>query len=264
MINNELETDALSRYHKAKIGVYMIRITICDDNKVFAKLMRTKLRAILESNGIAAEIHVINSAEQLSDVLITSGDIFFLDIDFDKKPYNGIDIAKNVRQVRQDAVIIFVSNYIEFAPAGYELQAFRYILKKDLDKKLKNSLLDAVKLLQIEQSPLEIWMSGDLCRLPTSEIVYMEAQSHYVSVYVRKKNQNNLKIYKCHTSLSCLEKQLASQGFLRIQKSYLVNMNHLKKFQCNQAVLDDGKLLPVSEKNYAARKQEYLKWKGLK
>ena len=242
----------------------MVKITICDDNKTFTKAMRKKIRAILDSNGIAAEIHIFNCAKQLPEALIASCDVFFLDIDFDKKPYNGIDIAKSIRRVRQDSVIVFVTNFIEYAPEGYEVQAFRYLLKKDIRTKLELCLLDAIGKMQTEQASLAINISGKICRLPLYDILYIEAQSHAAVIYAKGKDRESIKSYKFYASLSNLEEQLASQGFLRIQKSYLVNMNHLEKLQCNQAVLDDGKVLPVSEKNYAERKQAYLRWKGLK
>ena len=63
-------------------------------------------------------------------------------------------------------------------------------------------------------------------------------------------------------SLSELEEQLEPKGFLRIHKSYLVNMAHLKKYQSQQAVLSDGTVLRVSARSYAAQKQKYLLWKG--
>ena len=59
-----------------------------------------------------------------------------------------------------------------------------------------------------------------------------------------------------------LEHQLEPKGFLRIHKSYLVNMRHLKKFQCREAVLSNGTVLRVGEKTYADKKKKYLLWKG--
>ena len=45
-------------------------------------------------------------------------------------------------------------------------------------------------------------------------------------------------------------------------ESYLVNMKHLKKFQCREATLDNGMILRVGEKSYAENKQKFLLWKG--
>ena len=70
------------------------------------------------------------------------------------------------------------------------------------------------------------------------------------------------KTYRFYSSLANLEEHLATQGFLRIQKSYLVNMRRITKYQCNEARLDNGQTLRVSEKNYSENKKQYLLWKG--
>lgn len=74
--------------------------------------------------------------ERIPDSILSGCDIAFLDIDFEGKRYNGIDIARRIRSKRKDAVIIFVTNYIEYAPEGYEINAFRYVLKSEISRKL--------------------------------------------------------------------------------------------------------------------------------
>ena len=65
-------------------------------------------------------------------------------------------------------------------------------------------------------------------------------------------------------TLSSLEKELEKYGFLRVHKSYLVNMAHIRKFRSRICLLTDGTALSVSEKNYSQQKQKYLLWKGMK
>ncbi|WP_369682818.1 LytTR family DNA-binding domain-containing protein [Subdoligranulum variabile] len=65
-----------------------------------------------------------------------------------------------------------------------------------------------------------------------------------------------------HTTLAQLEELLAEQGFLRLHKSYLVNMAFLDTLQSTGARLTDGTLLPVSSRTYRASKQRFLAWKG--
>lgn len=67
-----------------------------------------------------------------------------------------------------------------------------------------------------------------------------------------------------NTSLSSLEDRLASYGFLRIHKSYLVNMRCIRKLRSRECLLSDGTVLAVSERNYTQQKQKYLLWKGMK
>ena len=56
--------------------------------------------------------------------------------------------------------------------------------------------------------------------------------------------------------------ELEPEGFLRIQKSYLVNMAHIKKLNFDHVLLSNGEELPVSQKRYAQLKIQYLGWKN--
>lgn len=238
----------------------MIRILICDDDLLFLKNMKKHVETTLKQIGIAAKIHTFHSMEEIGAPILASCDIAFLDIDFEQVKYNGLDIAKKLRAVRKDASIIFVTNYIEYAPEGYEVQAFRYVLKKDLQDKLQEYLQLAVAQLNESGETLKIKINGEIIDIPLNSILYIEAQLRTVLIYVQKKN--NTKQYSCYAAISELERQLEQQGFLRIQKSYLVSMRHLKRFQCHEAELDNGIILKVSEKNYAEQKKKYLLWKG--
>lgn len=240
----------------------MVRILLCDDDCVFSEKLRGEIRASLKKQNVEAVIHTLSNGEDIPNYILSTCDIAFLDIDFNKKNYTGLDIARKLRALRQKCVILFVTNYIEYAPEGYEIQAFRYLLKDELDRKLEPYLRQAISKMQAVQETFQISISGEIITLSLSDILYVEAQAHVAVFYVGKEGRQEMKEYRVYSSLKSLEEQLVPRGFLRIQKSYLVNMRRLKKFQCANAQLDNGTILPVSEKNYNKRKKEYLLWKG--
>ena len=141
------------------------------------------------------------------------------------------------------------------------MQAFRYLLKTDMDKKLKLYLTQALDHLVSIKRTFPISISSDIINLPLDDVLYMEAQLHNVIAHMINASGDSQE-YRFYSTFSDVEKQLAPHGFLRIHKSYLVNMKHLVKFQCKEAVLGDGTVLKVSEKNYAQQKKAYLLWKG--
>lgn len=247
---------------RAEIGVTMIRIVLCDDNQPFLTALRANIRNVLNAHKIDAEIHIFDDAYSMPDHILTSSDIFFLDIDFNRTEYTGIDIAKKIRRYRRDSIIVFVTNYIEYAPEGYEVQAFRYCLKNEVHLKLEQYLLQTISKLKAEQETIQINVSGETITIPLSDILYIESQGHTAVIHIQKTGTQNQKLYKFYATLISLEQSLSDQGFLRIQKSYLVNMRRMKKFQCTEAILDTGVTLRVSEKNYAEQKKKYLLWKG--
>lgn len=232
----------------------MVRILLCDDDPRFLETLQSVIEAGI---GVSAVFHACTGLEQISDAMLSRCDIAFLDIDFAGKRYNGIDIARKLRSVRADAVIIFVTNYIEYAPEGYEVNAFRYVLKGDIREKLPLYLPDALAQLRGERETLRIRISGERIDIPLSQIRYIESRQHTVIAHTSRKD------YTWYSPLSALEQELEPKGFLRIHKSYLVNMLHLRKYHSQGAVLDDGTTLRVGEKNYAEQKKKYLFWKGM-
>ena len=239
----------------------MLSILICDDDDGMIDTMRSIVESVLHKSGKKARIHTCTDASLVSDQLLSGCDIALLDIDLEEASYNGMDVARRMRTLRSDTVIIFVTNFIEYAPEGYEVQAFRYILKRDLHTDLKAVLPLALK--QLNQETLPIQLNGEIIRVPLDDILYLEVQQHNGTVVTRKLTpEQKQKEYTFYAALSDLEERLEPLGFLRIHKSYLVNMKHLKKFQCREATLDNGMTLRVGEKSYSENKQKFLLWKG--
>lgn len=251
--------------YQTEIGDSMIRILLCDDDPVFLERMRTEIRSVLGRAHMGTVIHTFIGAEDIPEELLESCDLYFLDIDFSGKCYTGMDIAKKIRNGNQDSIIIFLTNYIEYAPQGYEVQAFRYVLKSDVQQKLEQYLLEAVSRLSTQRESIQIRISGEPITLYLEDILFVESIAHSAVIHTQSADgtDDGETVYKLYASLSSLAEQLSDRGFLRIQKSYLVNMRRIQKLRCSQVTLDNSITLPVSEKTYAEQKKKYLLWKGL-
>ena len=242
----------------------MLRVVICDDDSISLDSIYQMTTRVLGEQGVHAKIHKYSDAAQISQQMLKSCDIALFDIDYENANYNGMDLARRLRRERKDAVIIFVTNFIEYAPEGYEVQAFRYVLKKELKTELKEYLIQAVEQLKGVKETLKIQINGEIIDIVLEDILYIEVLQHNVTIHV-KKDETGLVVrtYSLYATLSELEKQLETQGFLRIHKSYLVNMRHITKFQCREATLISGVVLRVGEKSYSENKKKYLLWRGL-
>lgn len=238
----------------------MLRIFICDDDALFLTRMKAQVDRFLTEAGLKARIHTFSSMEEISDQLLQSCDIALLDVDFAGKGYSGLDIARRLRQFRGDSVIIFVTNYIEYAPEGYEVQAFRYILKADVEQKLDGYLQQALQKFEQARETMKIQIEGELIDIPLQDILYVESQRHTLNLHARK--GSGIRTYSFYGSMSDMEEKLTAQGFLRVHKSYLVNMRCIKRYRCREVELTGGEILRASEERYARQKQVYLLWKG--
>ena len=167
-------------------------------------------------------------------------DLIFLDIDMES--VNGIQLAAKFREVRKDSILIFVTNYGEYAAEGYEVNAFRFLPKLRLDEKLPDYFEKAVAACQAHARTLNLICDGE----ETSLAIDTDRPERKSRMTMRK-----------------LEEMLANEGFLRIHSSYLVNMAYIERLLSSGVTLLDGKFLMVSQHNYPEIKKKYLEWKGL-
>ena len=110
-----------------------MNILICDDELLAAE----KIADLVSHFAVK-----FTDVEKCMKSSLERCDIAFLDIDM--KPYNGIDLARVLHDANPNAIIIFVTNYIEYAPAGYEVNAFIYLLKPEMEKTFDRFFEDAL------------------------------------------------------------------------------------------------------------------------
>ena len=241
----------------------MYRVLLCDDDEINLKQLQDLAACTLKGMGIQAQIQAYSSSEQVSDFMLKSCDIAILDIDFAGQRNNGLDIARRLRQLRTDSILIFVTNYVEYAPEGYEVQAFRYDLKRDMASKLPDYLSQAVQWLAKSRTTEKIQINGELIDIPIQDILYFESQLHEVVVYLQGKDRGSAsKSYRFYSTMSQVEEKMSRRGFLRVHKSYLVNSERIRRYQCREVELDTGLILSASVSRYAEQKQRFLHWKG--
>ena len=249
-------------FQKAKVMTGMYTVLLCDDDAVFLEELRVHVNDIFSKRDDRAKVYSFTEMEGIGESTLAQCDIAILDIDFTGKRYNGIDIARRLRAARNDAVIIFLTNYIEYAPEGYEVRAFRYLLKSEMAQKIERYLEQAIENLGAESESIRFQISGEIIDIPIKSILYIESQLHKINVFIQLPNTKKMGFYTFNNSIGQLEEDLSAKGFLRIHKSYLVNMAHIQRYTCHQAELDNGMTLKASAAKYAEQKERYLLWKG--
>ena len=113
-------------------GGCRLNLLICDDEPAVVEQVSALLRDHCKKSGISAHFYSFSDPGAIKD--LSSYDIAFLDIDMGDS--SGIDLARTLRRENPGVVIIFLTNFIQYAPEGFEVQAFRYLLKRDMNEKL--------------------------------------------------------------------------------------------------------------------------------
>lgn len=234
-----------------------IDLLICDDDQSFVERLADLIRKQPLPDGTEITIEKSYGNESLSKQLLMRSQIIFLDIDMGER--SGMDIARNVRQLHSEAILIFVTNYPQFSLEGYEVRAFRYLLKRDLEQKLPTCFQQALAEILHTDEVLRFSVSGETYMVPYKNIIYLESRRRIIYLHTQKPERVRDYFY---ATIEKMTKELEAFGFLRVQKSYLVNMAYIHKLNYDRVLLNNGEELPVSQKHYAEIKARYLEWKS--
>jgi len=204
-----------------------MKVLIVDDEP----LALSRLERLLKEAGVN-EVLVAENAYEAKKILQEDHDIdaVFLDIKMPGK--TGLELAKEIISQREDVFIVFQTAYEEYTLSAFEVGAVGYLTKPFF-------LEDVVKVLnrirKFRGEKLRIPFldkQGNLFFRPYSEVYYFEARLKQSIGYLKDGH------YICPKSLGFLEKFLKFYGFLRIHKSYLVNLDKIKSL----ISLSDGKI----------------------
>lgn len=244
----------LKNKHCSKRRIFM-NIVLCDDNPTFLRNLHHRLQYIAAQCDWTCQYTLYQSPIQLLSADLSTTEILFLDIDM--PGINGIQTGRKLREKYSDLIIVFVTGYIQYALDGYSVAAFRYLLKDSLDTELPICIRDIQKKLYEDQDSITVRGLEHNIQVRIHDILYLEgtAQRH---VIMHTKQSS----FECLGRLVEYESQLKSRGFLRIQRSFLVNMYHIAWIKNYHVHLSNGEQLKVSERNYSNITSQYLNWKG--
>ena len=139
------------------------------------------------------------------------------------------------------------------------MDAFRYLAKSELEKKLPTYFEDALAMCRTRQRKVEILCEGESVPIPVQSLAWIESQGREQYLHLVGGCREQL---ITRLTMAQLEDLLVPHGFLRIHKSYLVNMAYLQSFQSTSAVLTIGQALPVGARSYRDNKQKFVRWQA--
>ena len=240
-----------------------LRVVIVDDEDLARQALRQAL-AQIEDIEIVAEC--ANGFEAVRAVGEARPDLLLLDVQMPK--LDGFDVLE---LLARDVLVIFVTAHDEFALRAFDVHAVDYLMKPVAVPRLIEAIgrarlrrtADGVSPPALRASarpgagPLERVVIRDGAHvhvLPVEKIDYAEAQDDYVAF--RSGGKTLLK----EQTLGDLEAQLDTRRFVRIHRSYLLNIERLARVELyakdsRVAILQDGSKLPVSRSGYQRLQQ---------
>lgn len=236
-----------------------MRFAVCDDQENDLEKIYIKLRKYLDKHLLSVKIDLFSRGDALtSSPHIADYDLVLLDVNMER--INGIDVARELRKINQKAVLMYISELAEFARMGYEVRAFRYILKQDMEASFERCMDAAWRELQKRKRTFAIKTDCGDYIVPLKNILYVECvQKRQVAFHLQQSPRNVCTYYE---KLSSIEEKLSPVGFLRISKGFLVNMEHIEYIGGTTVTLSDKTVIKMSETNKKELIRAFFLWKG--
>ena len=237
----------------------MVRIAICDDdeNAVFShgQMVKDCLKQCKTPGEI---VTYTDSGNLLYDI---EQDGFFFDLillDIEMPGISGMKLAEKIKPHLPDVKIIFITSHIEYAVDAFELSVFRYVPKDDRKQRLPAAVLDAVKLIELEEGrAYTIKTNSRLEKIPYKEICYIERDGKNASTTTRNGKS------KVRKSLGQVFEELGAEEFIYIDRGLIVNMIHIMQVKDGMAILKNGVSLPISRSHLQAVKERINTYWGM-
>ena len=240
---------------------YAMKIAICDDEPYYSDRIKKYIMAYIKEKDMNCEVDFFISGKSLIEmgIEIQKYNIVFLDINMEE--LNGIQTAIKIRELSQNIFIVFITAYINYTLEGYKVDAIRYILKGDINfQATLYECMDAIfKKMNYHTMKIELTYRGGTRRIVVDRIFYIESRLHKLEFHVMEKE---MRIYTSYNKLDILEQQLNEYGFIRIHKSFLINLKYLKDVINYKAIIINGIVLPVPKARFKAVKDIFLAYQG--
>lgn len=239
----------------------MIRCIIIDDEPLALQQMEGYIKKIPYLELVAACQSAIEAKEIIENNKI---DAIFCDINLPE--VSGLDFVKSLEN---PPMVVFTTAYSEYAVEGFQLNAVDYLLKPfgcdDMKraaeklKKCQEALRSLQEVSQIdEDDAIFLKTEYKIVRINISHIRYVEAMSEYLRIYLKDYSRPIIVLL----SMKKMEERLPNHSFMRVHRSYIINLKSIREVSKNRIVLDEDVEVPIGD-SYRDQFNAYINSKFL-
>ncbi|MCB9195486.1 MAG: DNA-binding response regulator [Flavobacteriales bacterium] len=211
-----------------------------------------ELKLIIESLGYEVIGNSDQEIQATKEILNMKPNLVCLDIDLGDGG-NGFNIAKNIVSNTRTSILFITSFFDEitlsqarqYNPKGYIVKPFRDV---DIKTNLALAFYEAPIIINSTKEDLFIRKDGEILRINPDNITHLQGEDNYTSVFILDQPR-----IVTSTTLKKMEEKLESYGFIRVHKSFVVNMKHIQGLNGNTIYLN-GESYPIGK----AFKQQLL------
>lgn len=215
----------------------MLNVAIVEDDERATARLRAFIERFAEQSGERIEIATFPEPTRFLEGYRPIYDIVFMDIEM--PTMNGMKAAARLREMDSAVVLIFVTNMAQYAAKGYEVAAMDYIVKPYAYPDFERKLRRAVASTRHAAAALLVRQQAGTQRVLLRDILYIEVRGHGLII------NTDSGVVRGSGTLSETQEKLATEGFFRCSKAYLVNQKHIVIVRGSSLALSNGNELAI-------------------
>lgn len=224
----------------------MIHVAVVEDEPLFVQQLQEYIRRYEKERKKEIKITTFADGQDIAEDYKGEYDIILMDIQM--RFMDGMTAAERIRELDHEVIIMFITNMIQYAVRGYEVDAMDYVVKPVEYFAFSQKLDKAIGRMKKKVQPcVTVLTESGVKKLDVSDIYYIESQGHYVR-YKTEKEECISRI-----TLKELEDVMCDYGFFRCSKGYLVNMMHVDGIFGGDCMIG-GEHIPISRN----KKKEFM------
>lgn len=222
------------------------RTVIIDDENQWQMILKSLISDVPE---LSLEAVFSNTDDAYNYLKEHDIDLIFLDVQIEGS--NGIEFVK---KLNDPPLIIIVSSHREFALEGYSISAIDYLVKPIDFNKFKiavSKALDAITTkeknddtytrLEFDRNYLLFRENQALVKIKYDDVLYVNAYENYIKVVSFEKT------YIILSTLTQFERSLSYHPFIRVHRSFIINLNYIKALNKDSISLEHNHQIPIGE-----------------
>lgn len=239
-------------FHKR--GGITLRIAICDDNSSVCAFLKERIAAQYDN---AHSVDVFDSPELLQGVAGTRDyDLIFLDIVFEGRAENGIDISRDIVSGFPQSRIVYITSYVmEFVNEIFSgTMPYGFITKPPDEQKLFYYIDKRATELNRNEKAVRVTRGGVDSLVLMRDIYYIESSGRLVNIYTPDG------VCAFYDTLDGISSQLDDR-FVRCHQSFVANMDYVRQLGATELQMTVGEPLPISRSRLAQTRKIYFEYK---
>lgn len=234
--------------------VIRMRLAICDDDKELIQ----ELKPVIYQYANSRRFELVIDEYYRGEDLLQSRTIYdMILLDYQMGELNGLDAARKLRSRNAGCTIIFMTSYPHFVYEAFEVNAFRFYEKPVKPSMLYAAFDDYFKMYGNDY-PILLQHNRETIPVDTKDIVFLEAMNKCCIVHLA----NNYMIVA--KTMAVISKLLPRNHFYKVNRSYIINFNYIKKYNNDDIIFKNGTQVHVSRNYLTAFKVAYREYSDLR